>query len=640
MDKRSGFIGFIILSACFLGLFVWIQSCNLPGTHFNGRWLLPDPDDYMRLYRVRMILDGQASIVRHISAVHPPEGIELHWTAPLDYLILAAVKIASLGGDARSWLMPVGAWLPVGLGLVYLATAMGLLYRAIGITVAVIVAALIVLSPGFQGAFRLGHSDHHCLMELCMMLSLYSWLTPQGRVARVGSNPSSSAVIISGICIGLAIWVSVLSMVAWAAILVGAIFATYHASSDHRSSWARLQLQWSIAALAVVTIGWLIENASSPMRFSIDKISVFHVAILACAILIPSAASSNKLLRWTALLIAAAALVLWFHRGYSNLVTAFDRPEFYRWSSLIAELQPLILHGVNGWSIMPLLRYLGLVPFALPLFLWLLRGDSRIHCMAKVSFGLLAAVMTGLSIVQLRWADHYMLAVAPVAALGLTRLSSRLFASQESSIAVNRAAFLSFVTAFLVFPSAAGVLTPPNGKPDPFMTRLMLAIDAINRRQAMEPTGPSTIMCEYDAGPILLYETGLPVVAGPYHRGLEGIVDVARFYSERDDVAAREELRRLGIGYVVVPYTPAHQLRILETIAFGELHSYEKAEWKIQNGELFESITFKPDITRTVSYRLTQCTGTDSLGVKPLEKIDEGANTPDHLSGLVYVVGH
>lgn len=628
----------ILCVAGLIALFFWIQSWNLPATHHDGGWLLPDPDDYMRLCRVQMILDGQATIVRNIPSLHPPRGTELHWTAPLDFLILAAVRIASLGGDARGRLLSVGAWLPVGLGALYLSLAMTLLYRAVGATVATLAGAMIVLSPGFEGAFRLGHCDHHCLLELCMMLSLYLWLAPRARSA---SEPSGLAAIAGGCFIGMAIWVSVLAMVAWAVVLAGATFATYHASPDRRAIWARLRLQWALAALATVAIGWTTENAPTLWRLSADKISILHVAILTLALFLPAGSAEarvGKSARWIVFIVVAAACGLWVRQGYGEMSRLFHRPEFYRWSGMVAELQPLILRGVNGWSIMPVLRYLGLLPLVLPIALWMLHGDTRIHCMAKVSFGLLATIMTGLSIAQLRWADHFMLAIAPVTALGLTRLAARLFPDESRPRAAVRWTFVGYVAAIFVFPSAAGTLTPPGGEPDPFMTRLVKAIDAIKRRQSARPVGPATIMCEYDAGPILLFETGLPVVAGPYHRCLDGVVDVARFYSERDDATARAELSRLGVGYVVVPYVPAHQLRIFETIAFGELHSYERAEWWIKNGEPFESITLKPEVARTIAYRLTQCTGTESLGLKPLEKIREGANTLDHLSGLVYVV--
>ena len=56
----------------------------------QARIFYPDPDDYMRTYRARLITTGQAWRVRHLSEINFPAGAELHWTTPKDYLLVLA----------------------------------------------------------------------------------------------------------------------------------------------------------------------------------------------------------------------------------------------------------------------------------------------------------------------------------------------------------------------------------------------------------------------------------------------------------------------------------------------------------------------------------------------------------------------
>src|ERR1043166_5993602 len=116
-----------ILAALIIAIAIGQQHARLPAVHSQGRWFFPDPDDYMRLFRVRLILDGRATIVRHIAELGPPTGTTLHWTAPYDYLLIAAAKTWGVFSGESKPLEPAAAWTPVILGGIYLALVIGLL---------------------------------------------------------------------------------------------------------------------------------------------------------------------------------------------------------------------------------------------------------------------------------------------------------------------------------------------------------------------------------------------------------------------------------------------------------------------------------------------------------------------------------
>src|SRR5882672_127429 len=110
-----------ILSAAIIAVAIGHQARRISSVHHQGRWYFPDTDDYLRLFRVRLILDGRATIVRHIAELNPPQGVTLHWTAPMDYLLIGATKLWGELFGAADALENAAAWTPVLLGGVYLA---------------------------------------------------------------------------------------------------------------------------------------------------------------------------------------------------------------------------------------------------------------------------------------------------------------------------------------------------------------------------------------------------------------------------------------------------------------------------------------------------------------------------------------
>ena len=142
---------------------------------------------------------------------------------------------------------------------------------------------------------------------------------------------------------------------------------------------------------------------------------------------------------------------------------------------------------------------------------------------------------------------------------------------------------------------------------------------------------------------MLLYHTGLPVVAAPYHRALPGVMEMARFFAERDPAAARAQLDRLGVRYIVVPRRPHEQLVHFENLVFGELRSFDPPTQSIdESGRIRQQLHYRPEIIETIAYRLAMAPDQETIpGVRCLRTIDEGAKTPaghPFETGLLYVV--
>lgn len=671
LPAAAGLAGIVILGAA------WGIECRRGPTVFHeGQVFFADPDDYMRLYRARRIVEGVERRVDFLSEINWPRGAALHWTAPMDYLIVAAAWCGGAGARGDRF-EHVAAWMPVALGLVYLAGLIVLLGRACGWGPALLAGALVAATPAWHRAFALGHPDHHCLLELLSLFAVLLWLPARrrnGPASSIGhsvesgispaSMPATFAVVASGMATGLAWWVAPQAMAVWLAILLGGTWAAWTAPPRLRPEWARRLRAWCAVVLAVVVAGTVVEGWPALDNVRIDRIGWFHAALAGLAMLIPARGGSDRAgatrngnarrgpARWAAFSIAAATIVIVVAWRRNDVFATVSPPAFYRWSASIAELQPLWARAAGRWSLTPMHERLGYLPYALPVllaFFWRgARGSEGVGAAGRASLALLAVGFTALSIAQRRWLDHVNLGLTPVTAVGAWSLATRVTAGRRQSVASGeagvstlRAVVACAFIGILAFPATRAMLAAAPESPHPEDLRALLACRAVAAQESRHSSPPErrAILADDSVGAVLLYRTGLPVVAVTYHRAIEGIVESARFFAERDESAAREQLRRLGVRYVVVPYRAHEALMAHEFTAFGELRSYDPPVESIdEHGVVRQALRYRPEIARTMAYRLAMEPGRPLAGLRAVATIREGAGTADGMSGLVYVV--
>ncbi|HKQ47992.1 MAG TPA: hypothetical protein VJZ71_07990 [Phycisphaerae bacterium] len=648
----------------------WLAALAIAGVGVGLEWrrapaiftpsgvLFVDPDDFMRLVRVRSILEGGPRIIRHDSQVNWPHGVDPHWTAPMDYLLVAANSLFGGLSQTSDRLAGTAAWVPVWLGMAYSLVMMAMIRRACGWGPALLAGCMIVFSPAYHRVFQLGHPDHHCLLELLFAVSVAAW------VPRLGINgeqrvPSHAAVVMGGIAIGLAIWVAAQALAVWAAILAGATFASFHASPEDRPIWAARRRQWSLAVLGVVFCGHVVENAGQIGAAAVDKIGLFHVALAVLALLVPTGSgkaprdeTKDLVRRWGPFALVAVAFVAWVALDRARIFRYSQRDELRRWWEVVAELLPLYTHAGGQWSLFPLHVHLGYAVYALPLTLVFFVRSKALPCGAKLTLALLALGMTALAIYQRRWLDHVNIGLISVTVIGIWEFAGAILTARKvdrnaranggRSPPYVRLAVAAVLLGMVSFPYAWAVMTQEIPSPRAEAVRTAYLADRINAYEsahAPDVAPGRAILCDEGAGPMLLYRTRLPVVAAPYHRAIDGIVAAARFYAERDPIEARRMLDELGVKYVVVPFRPHEQLINFERVAFGELRSYDPPEQSVDaEGNIQERLNFRPGFNQTAIYRLTLQGGGGIPGLELVESIKEGATTPDGKSGLLYVV--
>lgn len=668
MFRRSllGWLTAFVVAGIGVGL-EWRRS---PAIFTPSGVLFVDPDDFMRLVRVRSIMEGGPRIIRRDTQINWPHGVEPHWTAPMDYLLVVANAL--FGGFSRQddRLAGTAAWVPVWLGLAYSLVMMAMIRRACGWGPALVAGGMIVLSPAYHRVFQLGHPDHHCLLELLFAISVAAWV-PRRDDRGPARIPARSMVLVGGFTMGLAIWIAPQAVPVWAAILFGATFATFHATPEDRAIWATRRRDWSLAALGVVVLGYFIENTSNLGEVAVDKISLFHVALALGALLVPSGSSRIALgkkveadpgftypgmirefiFRSGVFALASVIFFGWIVVDRERIYRYARSEELLRWWAIVVELQPLYTHAGGQWSLAPLQAHLGFAAYAMPLLLYFFVRSKTLSCGAKLTLALLSIGITALAVYQRRWLDHVNIGLVPVTVIGVCEML-RLFSKPNqvdnngglSQTYIARIMATLLILGIIQYPSTASVIDPPVQRTtvDVQCARAAYVSDRIKAHEAAHPPAVSerqAILCDEGAGPILLYRTRLPVVAAPYHRAINGIVAAARFYAERDPIEARRILYELGVRYVVVPFRPHEQLINFERVAFGEMRSYDPPEQSVDaEGNIQERLKYRPGIDQTAIYRLTLQGGGGIPGLELVESIAEGATTPDGRSGLLYVV--
>ena len=673
-------------SVLFAGLAIILVSIWLQYPHADAaagpprvRVFFVDPDDYMRVYRASLIAEGRSERIRQLPEINYPAGADLHWTAPMDYLIVTAYRaFGGMTGRADAF-SRLAAYLPAVLGVAYLVCLLVFMERGFGAGPAVLAGLLAALSPAFYRVFQVGHPDHHCLLELLLLCAVGAWIPNRKPDGRPG-DPCRFAAIVSGFAIGLAVWVAAQAVFFWAVLAFGLAYAGSSGTAAERRAYLRARFLWNCAAAAVVVAGFLVENWPDLTTVVVDRISLVHVALAAIAFLVPGRVpsrtesslerereqrtappqlgrtsapgkpppvSSARLfgIRLVVFISALAAFGGWLALDRSHVFQYVSSPAFYRWSERIAELQPLYVRAGTDWSLRPLHDLVGFLPYALLPAVVFFALSGQVPRPVKAALVVLAPTLMVLMILQRRWLDHLNLAVTPVIVLGIWELVRRLFARARAPHRLWRVGLCPVLLGILVFRPIGFVLSfTPN---QVLEIRTDFAAQCISGWAAARPIpGPDrrAILSEEGDGPMLLYRTGMPVVAVPYHRALSGILEMAAFFAERDPAKARAQLDRLGVRYIVVPARSHEQLMQFEYLAFGELRSFDPPTQTIYaSGRLREQLHYRSEFVQTMAYRLTMMPGSESIpGVHCIQTIfEEGAKRPDGqplATGLLYVV--
>lgn len=500
-----------------------------------------DNDSVMRLVQVRDLLAGQAWFDLTQYRMGSEGGLPMHWSRLVDLPIALLIAAAEMfTGDARlaeeiaSVAWPVGLF---GMSLYLILKAA----RTLGGEWAVLPAAVIgALALYFLGIFKPAGLDHHNL-QLTLALATLLFLM------RVHSFGPGAAL--AGLCAAsmLAVGMETAPYVAVSGACVAVLFllggrAEARIARDFGAAFALVS-----AAAFPATIPMASWSAAQCDAFSLPQASIAVLGggglALAACLPVLAAARARRAAALTVLAAALAALVLLaFPQCLADPYVALDGRLRSYWLDKISEAQSaydLLLNNqakVFGSYVTPLI--------ALGVLAWRMARRGPSYQAIIVAAFLSAAVLV--SFWQVRGTFFSLpFAVIPLSSLvGTARRRAHETNSARRQLAMAAAWIVSLNMIWQFAAASVGVAASAEAKDG---KALQCYANSDYARVATLPR--STVLAVSNLGPALLRNTPHRVLAGSYHRNLDGNLAALDAFTGPLE-AAREMVRTNDIGLV------------------------------------------------------------------------------------------
>ncbi len=544
-QSLAPYLGFVLASIAVHGTFVWQVSPEI----LSGG--LIDTDSHMRILRVQELRDTWRWYDDVFERSNAPWGETSHWTRPLDMVLFAgALLLAPVTGFAR--------------GLYWSAVAVGPLLQILtGILLAWAAAPLVrwhrllmfvlLVQPAAMVYALAGRADHHGVILLAFTVTF-------GYAVRMLLDPDHRpAAVLAGVWTGVGMWISTEFLLPMAALLGASALLWVLRSGAYGA--ANLRLATGLVAATAASL--VLERPPSGLAsVEYDKLSVVHLATAAIALgfwLI--AARRDETLRRRAS-VAAVGGVLSLSLAYVLFPAFFGGPwvevdpDLMRlWLSKVAELQPLWPSA--AWEVGRLIWYVGSAVAAVPYVIWLIARERREPSWAGWLFvGICLAMFLVTALFRVRFSAFAEL-LAAVLAVDLIHRACHALRRVEPP-ALRGLARSAVAAAVLTGPLLLGGAIWARNRPEAAAQatgQALCSLQDLSRFLASEPAfadSTLTIAAHVDFGPELLYRTRHRVLATPYHRNRDGVLDTHRLLASADADAGRDIVRARGVHLVLL----------------------------------------------------------------------------------------
>ncbi len=511
---------------------------------------LSDPDSWTRTLRVLALHEGAGWHDPMLNALSAPEGLSVHWTRPLDVMILVPARIAmAFGVEAREAILWSAAWVSPALHLLALAAGVWAAAALWPGRPAWFAAVLLLGSSATLAYSMPGRADHHTLILLTALATL-------GAGMRAAIDPERRAQAwLAGLAGGFGIWISPEALLAVAPMLAGLGFAWLLTWDGRRHALQGARAAAGLAVMVTIAIGterpyadWLTSEQ--------DRVSVQHLAIAAAAgATFLLALPLGRLPFWARL---PAGMVL---AGLAAVALHWQWPDMLRASLGAADAGAAGL-GLPGFVAMQ------------PHRPGTLTGLSDSIVWAGGALLALLALALGLEFEgwarNRRWTAALMLALALITALATTLLGRRFALDLTAPVAIAAAGLLPLLARLLMgatrvvaiavlaalmlgLPLIAGLLTSPAEAETTAARACPVApLAAFLRANPPAPAGAVMLADSIDLGPELAWRTPYRQTGAPYHRGGAALLDTRAVLAATDDDAARAILERRSVRLVLL----------------------------------------------------------------------------------------
>ncbi len=538
--------------------------------------VLAGPDSYMRLARVEHWWEAGLWYDADFPLANAPYGVTLHWTRPLDLLLVAgALPLRAFLGmrDALlGWGAAVGPALQV---LTLLALSWGTRpFLSNGHFL--LLATLLSIQPEVRNVFLIARPDHHGLLIFLFVLVFVIVLRIVSRTAGAKTARSSLAFL-AGLAAGLAVWVSIEGLMPVFVTCVAFGLLWLWRGGDYVEVIAGF-LQ---GVLVAVTVGLAAERPPSEwLTQEYDRVSFVHWSLFAVLAAL-----------WTALALAARRrdgrgpekgereraaapgrmpqrlAIAAIGAGLPVLFMALAYPKFFGgpfvevdprimsiWFAKISEVQPLLAFDLKSAG--KTVIFLGPAFIAVFCAAYALRraGPVAGGRDAAVYYLVALAVFIPLALYQIRWTAYaVVVAVVPwteLLAVILRRKGGRRFMGGRFDPLKVGLFLVVLLGHFVVGAALLGAAEDEDAASAGVSCRWQLMAEPL-RSLAQRRGGPLTLVSFVHQGPEIIYRSGQRVVGTPYQRNAPGILDTDAILTAEDAEAARALLRRREVDYLV-----------------------------------------------------------------------------------------
>ena len=525
---------------------------------FDGELL--GTDGYMRLVRVAGLHETAAWYDVAVARSNAPYGDVLHWTRPLDVLLLAGAWVLTPVTGFRDALFFAGAavspllWAFTGAAFAWAGEPF---FGRRGRYLAMVA---FLVQPAVTDYSLAGRADHHMLLLLIFVVSF-------GLTTRMLLTPFHAGLALAaGAVAGLGLWVSFEFLLA----LLAAFAAMTLAWVLHGAAGALKNRGFAIGLAVTVGLALLAERPlATILTEEHDRLSIVHVTITLLALLFWSAVrliegrggltrgiAGRLVIAVIGAATAGGLLYLLFPKFFAGPMVDIDPRIFPIWFDKIVESQPLLPTDARNVGL--LLYYLGAALVCLPFLTWLLvRERARPLWLAWLYAGLALAIYLPLAVFQVRFATYPEILMGLVIVTLVVRARRRLdrdtLGGALARALVTVGLLVGFSAAGLVLyqgiPAVAGVPAAAKGTGG-IICRLKEMAAYLD-----QPGGfgrrRHTILATVDYGPELLYRTRHAVIATPYHRN-PGIFDAHRILTAGAESESRRLLEARGVDLILL----------------------------------------------------------------------------------------
>lgn len=577
-----------------------------------------DSDGYYRLMRVELLVKSGMWFDNSIPGSNWPHGETIHWTRPLDVLmiILAAPFMVFL--DVEGAVAASGSLISALLHGVLCVAGVWVISPIVSSPARFLVMPVLLAQPGVFAYGSLGRADHHILVLLLAFLGMGAWL-------RTLFNPEdSTAPKLTGLFMALAIWVSPEALIPLAVIFAGGGVAWIVSGDRYRSP----NLRFGVWLALFVLMAILIERPPADwLTVEFDRISVAHLSMAAIAIgFWLGAPRLQAMFRGgrpqrgsTAFFggLASALLLHLLHPGFFRGPGAHADPRLHEiFFPFVKELRPTLPTDLTATG--DTVAYLGAVVVALP-YLFYRSAKEESADRRTVWHFLLVAVL--LLVVMAMWQRRLMGYASVALALVVTSLLceairwTNTFRSPTKARVTRLGSMASLLVGFLLVGSGIGALGEAGSEaaaagetPPPDDCNVQALSELLSDPEGLG-TSPRTIAASPNVGPELLYRTPHRILAGPYHRNAEGMTAIVDFFTSPnpDTVRALVQDRQIGLvllcpasdgEYFVSAGTGPGEGALSEKVLYSQLTGSRVPDW-------LEPVEFEePRVSSFLLYRV------------------------------------